>query len=178
MHLLITNLFALSMILMLISHGVIQFGIFELFQAKNKTEISSLINNGVPVHQQVVFSFEINEYAGYCTGKEWKEADEFRYNDKLFDVIKTEISGDSIYLVCVYDSNETELFCILDKIIDEDSENPDEENGLNNYLSHYYFSAASHDNSQLPQDNNNYLISLQNDPLDGEYLVLTPPPRA
>ncbi len=177
MHLLIKYLFASGMILLLISHGVIQFGIFELFQAKHKIEISRLINKGIPIHQQVVFRFDKNEYAVYCAGIKWTDTDEFRHNDKMFDIIKIEVSEDSVYLFCLYDSNETELFTILDKIIEEDSQNPDEENGLNNYLSQYYWCSSPDYDSSIPQADNNYFIGFLNDLLDGECLVLTPPPR-
>ncbi len=176
MNLLMKNLFASGMILLIISHGVIQFGLFEFFQAKHKTGISRLIEKGVPAHQQVIFRFEKNEFAKYCDTK-WTEAEEFRYNDKMFDIIKAEVSGDSVFLLCVYDSDETELFSILDKIIDENSGNPVEENGVNNYLSQYYSCSSADYNFQIPQADNIYFSTYKNDLLKGEYLVQTPPPR-
>lgn len=177
MHILIQNLIALSMILLVISHGILQFGMFELFQSKHRAEAVHLINKGIPDQHQVIFSFGLSDYENYLAGIEWKNENEFRYKDKMFDIIKTEVNEDSVYLYCYYDSIDTDLFSVLDKLLEGDSENPDEQKGINNYLSHYY-SCPVLDNFNYPLQSENYypergIIDL----LEGEYLLHTPPPR-
>jgi hypothetical protein len=178
MHILFKNLIASGMLLLVISHGILQFGMFELFQSKHRAEVYNLISKGVPDEDRVIFSFSISEYGNYITSIEWKDENEFRYKDKMFDIIKTEVKGDSVYLYCLYDSNDTDLFAVLDKLIEEDSENSDEQIGLDNYLSQNYSCSSLHFyNYPLLSDNNyseKYIYNL----LDGEYLLNTPPPRA
>lgn len=177
MYFLIKNLVAAAMLLLIISHGIIQYGMFELIQNNHRTEVENRINKGISRHQQIVFSFDITDYEIQFSHIEWKADDEFRLNGKMYDIIKTETRNDSVYLYCLFDSEESILYSILNKLIEDDSENSDNENVMNNYFSHFYSAPVFQDSIKNFHSDNNYFEYMTSSPLEGELMVTTPPPR-
>ena len=108
----------------------------------------------------------------------WINEYEFRFNGQMYDIIDKEEKGDSIYLYCIDDSIESELYSILDKFIENDTEDTDEQYGINNFLSHFYLLSEFNISFQNHQTNNLYNEILIGNVLEGEYLINTPPPRA
>jgi hypothetical protein len=53
--------------------------------------------------------------------KEFKKAlveeDELELNDRMYDIARTEIQGDSIIVYCLHDENEDNLLVLLDSIL-------------------------------------------------------------
>ena len=170
-------LIAAGMVLLLISHGIIQFGMFELVQKNIRSEIADQINRGIPQHQQVIFRFGINDNRNNSIQIDWKDKNEFRLDGKMYDIIKTETSEDSVYLYCMTDPEESELYSILDKLIEDDSENSDKENRFNNYFSHFYSSSQQNNFHKIFQSENRYDGGTACSLLDGDLSLTTPPPR-
>ncbi len=53
----------------------------------------------------ILFNFTRTEY----TNLKWEEEDEFEYHHRMYDVVHTQIQGDTLYLWCWEDQNETYL---------------------------------------------------------------------
>jgi hypothetical protein len=166
------------MIFQVISNGVIQFGMFEFFQEKHKMEVKDLIKNGIPDDRQVIFVFEKSAYENMQTGIDWKDSDEFRFDGEMYDILGTDVKGDSVYLYCLPDSDETGLYTILDRIIEKETEDSDEQAGLNNFVSHYYSGPEYSPTIKIPSAGEFNFGTGDRNLLDGEYLTNTPPPRS
>lgn len=171
------KLFALCMIFLLISHGIIQFGLFEVFQAKTKADVAEMIYKGISSFNQVILGFHKNELVKSGIGIHWIDDHEFRYNGRMFDIINKEAKGDSVYLYCIEDSIESDLYSILYKFIEDDKEDPNEEDGLNNFCSHFYSLSEINILYLYPRTDNFHNEECIRNLLEGEYLLNTPPPR-
>lgn len=178
MFLITKHIVAACMILLIISHGIIQFGLFEVIQMNHKTVINKQLNEGVPRSQQVTFKFEKNEYHEKLSKIDWKDKDEFRLDGSMYDIISTEETADSVYIYCILDSNESDLYTILDKLIEDDSENSDHENGLNNYFSHFYSYTENQNSIKSFYSDNLYFEFTSAGLIYSEIPVATPPPQA
>jgi len=178
MYLITRNLITAGMISLLISHGIIQFGMFELFQVHNRAEIATMITRGIPSHKQIILGFDRQELISSVTGLRWIDENEFRYQGRMYDIINKEEKGDSVYLYCIDDSTESELYAVLEKIIENDSEDPDEQEALNNFFSQFYSSPEFDDSCLNLLPNSFYQENCIDDPLEGVDLLDTPPPRA
>ena len=169
---------AAGMILLIISHGIVQFGLFEVIQMNHKTVIKKQLNNDIPQDQKVIFKFGKSEYQVASSGIDWKDKDEFRFDGRMYDIISTEETEDSVYIHCILDSNESDLYSILDKLIEDDSENSDHENGLNNYFSHFYSYTENQNSFKSFYSDNQYFVFTSAGLLYSEIPVATPPPQA
>ncbi len=177
MHRLFNNLISFCLLFLLISHGIIQFGMFELFRADYRSEAARLMGEGVPEHSQVVFSFDKKQFENRVIQVDWKADDEFRFEGKLFDVMRTEIIGDSVFLYCMYDEDDTKLYSVLDGMNKDDKDTPKNTEIYGNFLSQYYFCSDFDYNPDNPGSIEKIFINLEVNPLKGEYLIITPPPR-
>ncbi len=168
---------SVCMLLLVVSHGIIQFGMFEFFRADYRAEAAKLIGEGVLEKRQIVFCFNMKEYKNLDTKIEWKDDREFRFEEKLYDIIRTEIRGDSVYVYCFYDEDDTMLYSVLDNLIEKDNDEPEETNGYGSFLNLYYYCADFDNSLKSPGADDNIYISPAVHLLDGEYLQVTPPPR-
>lgn len=166
------------MLFLLISHGIIQFGIFEVTQKNLRSETVDQIKKGIPQDQQVILGFGIKAYRDISSRIDWKEQNEFRLDGKMYDILKTEVSEDSVYLYCLIDREESDLYAILNELIEEESENSDKENRFNNYFSHFYSYSKNNDFQKILQSENQFFVCTVSSPLESDLSLSTPPPRA
>lgn len=171
-------LIAAGMVLLIISHGIIQFGMFELVQKNLKSQAVDRINRGIPQHQQVIFRFGVEDYRIKSSQIDWKDKNEFRLDGKMYDIINTVTSEDSVYLYCLTDPEESDLYSILDKLIEDDSENSDKENSFNNYFNHFYSYSPQNNFNKIYQSENRYFDRIVVSLIEVDILLVTPPPRA
>ena len=72
----------------------------------------------------------------------WEHASEFEYNGQMYDVVSSEIKGDSILYRCWWDFEETDLNKKLKKLVatafDQDEENRETQTNLYNYLLSFF----------------------------------------
>jgi hypothetical protein len=97
----------------------------------------------------------------------------------MFDILKVKEKNDSVYIYCIHDEKESDLYGVLDKFLyqaDENSEN-DETSTLNIFLSQFFSIAPFSDLSLQPPADNNYYYSFDGQLLEGEILLNTPPPQ-
>lgn len=68
----------------------------------------------------------------------WEHSKEFEYNGQMYDIVSSEIKGDSIYYHCWWDYEETKLNKKLKKLVasafDQDEDNKKAQKNLHNYL--------------------------------------------
>ncbi len=168
------------MVCLVISHGIIQFTIFKFFQVKHRAETSGIISEGVPESEQIIFKFSKSDFNDRGINIEWKDDDEFKYENEMFDVIKKEIRNDTVYLYCMRDESESELYSILDKflglIFEENPDDPYELEINNIYFNEDFSGSLFAENNHNPQFNN-YPDNFSRTLLDGESIVITPPPQ-
>lgn len=166
------------MMLLIISHGIIQFGMFELAKVNHKSYMAGEIDRGIHQNKQIVFKFEKMDYENRSSKMDWKDKDEFRMNGGMYDIIKKEVMNDSVYLYCILDSEESRLYSLLDKLIEDDSEKSDDENRLNNYFSHFYSCSSGQSSITNYYSHNQYFDCITSSLLYVELPVTTPPPQA
>jgi len=172
---LIKRIISVIMLILIISHGIYQLFIFKLFQVKYRTEAYSEIDTGLANEKLVLFSFRVEDYKNNRINVEWIEEDEFRFEKEMYDIVKKEVKGNSIYLFCFHDRKESMLYLVMDKIFKSFEKEIDDLKNLPVYFSQYY--------SEFPSDYNFYLYSAESYNLtpayllEGEYFLITPPPR-
>ena len=178
----IKEIISICMLFLLVSHGVVQFVIFKIFQAKYRSDIVEMMINDITETDLVLLKFEITHFNASLHNIHWIKDDEFRFENKMYDIIKKEIKSDFVNLYCIYDENETELYSILtkysQKLIANDPDKGDELNGLNMSLSQYYSKPTEIDYQQYISVDEKYLAPFYPDPLEGEYFSSTPPPQS
>lgn len=178
----IKEIISICMLFLLVSHGMVHFVIFKIFQAKYRSEIIEMIIYDITETDLVILKFEINQFNALQYKINWIEDDEFRFENKMYDLIKKEIKSDSVNLYCIYDENETELYSILkkysQKLIANDPDTEEDLNGLNLSLSQFYSKPIEADYKRHISADEKYFAPFYPSPLEGEYFSFTPPPRS
>ena len=82
---------------------------FSALRYLNKTEIENSILN---THQKNIEVIEVKKNSFSYVNEE-----EINYHGKLYDIIRKEVKGDSVYFYCVNDKKEEHLFANLYKHI-------------------------------------------------------------
>ena len=169
------------MLFLLVSHGVIQFTLFEIFQLKYKADATQKIMNGVTEADLQLIKIKKADIQNHLVKFYWENNKEFRFQNHIYDLVKSETTEDYLLLYCIEDNNESKLYSILDKwlgsIFEETDGTPDELSGFTIYLSHYYSSSDYLANRYYSQINSlNYKFSFKL--LEGMVQVITPPPQA
>jgi len=104
-----------------------------------KTEMKNRIMNNVPVKDLTILIFNKSEYANL----DWKEEKEFKYNEKMYDIVNVIFNSDKcIRVYCLEDKNETSLFALHEKQVkNNSSESTDGKHGnkLTKIISNYFF---------------------------------------
>lgn len=84
-------------------------GVFTYLQYHKKIErkkIKRAIMAGIDREELVLLTFSKAETTQVL---KWKHAKEFEYKNEMYDVVETEIRGDSIHYYCWWDHKETVL---------------------------------------------------------------------
>lgn len=83
----------------------------------------------------------------------WEHAHEFEYMHQMYDVIETEIHGDSLYYFCWADHEETLLNKKLNQLLASVMANPLKENKEHKQLIDFYKSLTLPENIHIPLAN-------------------------
>jgi len=95
------------------------FIVFKVEQAYVRREIKHQIKSGIPENVLHSFVYSKKEYEQL----DWVRKDiEFRLNNEMFDIVRSEIKDDTVLLYCVNDKEETILFAQLDEMIKNKTE--------------------------------------------------------
>jgi hypothetical protein len=81
-----------------------------------KKEVKRMMISGIDKKELVFFKFSKED-----TKKlDWKHSKEFKYNEQMYDVVESEIKGDSIAYWCWWDNEETKLNAQLKSLVEKD----------------------------------------------------------
>lgn len=167
---------------LLLFHAELPLLIFKSFEYKYKKEIKQLIKSGVPEKDLVSFGFHISVINTGANDFRWIKKNEFRYKDEMYDIVKTEYRGDSVYYKCIHDLKESKLFSNFDRylidLLKSDSSKKNEFLSLFNYLNTFYLPVQPISINDRPVINNDRIFSVHSELSEGFFNILTPPPKA
>jgi len=145
-----------------------------------KREIKWKMIAGIDQEELVLLKFSQEETE---TKLRWEHAKEFEYNGQMYDIVSSEIKGDSIYYRCWWDYEETNLNKKLKKLVasafDQNEDNQKAQKNLHTYLWSFFCPDPFDWQITLPQKTevvyqdtmkNNIFNSIHNSPP-------TPPPK-
>ena len=78
-----------------------------------KKEVSIQIRDGKPDRPEVLLKFTPEQSAQLY----WEHSKEFEYKGEMYDVIRTEEKGDTVFYWCYWDKKETRLKKSLDNLL-------------------------------------------------------------
>lgn len=108
------NVFGILLFVCLITPVVTTF-IFLQYQKKQiKREVKWRIIAGIDREELVLLKFTEKEKQ---TRLNWKHAREFEYSGEMYDIVETELKGDTIYYWCWWDHEETKLNKQLEELV-------------------------------------------------------------
>jgi len=116
---------AISLLFFMLLQAAGYFFVFKLQQHEIRQEIKQQIKAGVPEEELVLF--KIPQILGEKPPATFQRihAREFRYNGKLYDIVREETHGDTTWYYCLPDEKETQLFANLDELVKRDmDQNP------------------------------------------------------
>lgn len=78
-----------------------------------RKEVKRQIISGLDKDELVLLKFTEDQSIAQL---QWKHAKEFKFKDEMYDIIETQIKGDTIYYWCWWDHHETKLNKQLDEL--------------------------------------------------------------
>jgi hypothetical protein len=170
------------MLILFVSHGLLQFTLYKIMQAKYRSDMLEQIYRGIPDSYLTILKFAKSNIRMDSDNLQWTEDDEFRYENLMYDLIKTKVVGDTVYLYCIMDEDETRLNAYFEKYLQhstkKDLDQLKDISSVNIFLSQLYSNSLNSDfDNHLHLTNQNYYY-LTLSTLDGENLLQTPPPRS
>jgi hypothetical protein len=94
--------------------------IFKIQQYEICKEIKRQIKAGVPEEVLVLLKIPRTLEAAPNSIFQRIHEREFRYDDKLYDIVRQETHGDTTWYYCLSDEKETQLFANLDELMKRD----------------------------------------------------------
>ncbi len=170
------------MLMLFVSHGLLQLTLYRIMQAKYRSNMIEQISRGIPDSYLTILKFEKNNFKKDSDNLQWTEDDEFRYENLMYDLVKTKVVGDSVYLYCIMDEDETKLYAYFEKYLQHSTKKGLDQlkdiSSANIFLSQLYSNSLNADfENHLHLTNQNYYC-LTLSTLDGENFLHTPPPRS
>lgn len=108
------RIYSILLILCLVVPATTTFLILQFQKHQLKREVKWKMISGIHKDELVLLKFQVNETK---TQLRWEHSMEFEYQDQMYDVVKKEIKGDSIYYWCWWDHKETKLNKQLDQMV-------------------------------------------------------------
>lgn len=144
-----------------------------------KGEVRKMISNGIEEEELVLLKFTKEESE---TKLKWEHAREFSYKQKMYDIVESQIVGDSVFYLCWKDQKETNvnnnLKMIANKFFNCKSQQDQKKDQINNFYKSLYCQ------QNIIKDNT--LTELQINKLSAYFLLIqtqafsppSPPPKA
>lgn len=175
------NLLFFLFVLILLFHGELHILIFKSFEAKYKKEVKQIIKAGIPDEKLVLKTFHKDIFENEFDNFKWTKKNEFRFKNEMYDIIKTEFKGDSVYFYCFHDLKESKLFKNLDQIVSKFfNEDKEKQNEFDNTLSSFnrFYSVNNASFSSISNSSNKLkFFSAQGTTLSGFYTNKFRPPN-
>lgn len=115
--------------------------LFHIQRSHIRREIKSQIKQGVPKGEMVHFRFSKSN-----PNVHWHNDHEFRFENRMYDVVDQESTADSLFLQCITDDQETTLFAQLGKLTNSHwNQSPDKKQSqqVASALSTFYLSVKA-----------------------------------
>lgn len=175
------QLIPIFLLILILFHGALQLLVIKIFLAQHKKEMFLSIDNGTFEYDLILFKISKDDLEKSVSDIEWVEEDEFRIGREMYDVVDRKVKGDSIYLFCLHDTEESILYSTIAKIFNNLLGNEPNSTGnltsITNFLSEFYFSKASELDKFYLKERTRYFPLKTFVLLDGEKFIDTPPPR-
>jgi hypothetical protein len=84
---------------------MVTYSWLQIRKSSVKHEIKAKIISGIDDDQLVLLKFHKEELKSI----RWEHSKEFEFKNEMYDVVKTESYGDSIFYLCWWDNEETKL---------------------------------------------------------------------
>ncbi|PKL90130.1 MAG: hypothetical protein CVV23_01950 [Ignavibacteriae bacterium HGW-Ignavibacteriae-2] len=130
------------MMFLLLFHGELHLLVYKVFELKYKKEVKQLIKNGIPENELVKFVFYYKTKMQNTKDIQWTKKNEFRFKGEMYDIVKEETCGDSVYTYCIHDFKESKLVKNYEKYFARFiNDNPDKKKDLQiqyNSFSRFY----------------------------------------
>ncbi len=108
-----------------------------------KREVKRKIIAGIDKNELVLLKFTESQKKKQL---KWKHSKEFQYNGEMYDIVETEIKGDTTYYWCWWDYKETKLNQKLEKLLSFALQNNPKKQKhqilLKNFFKSLYFSES------------------------------------
>jgi hypothetical protein len=112
------------LIIVLLYNAIGYLIVFKGVQYSVKKEIKRKIKRSVPENELFLVKVTENDIDSHRDGFKFVEEEkEFVYKNKMYDVVERKTINDTIYLKCINDIQEEELFASLDQQIKQTLEN-------------------------------------------------------
>lgn len=87
--------------------------VFSVLQYRIKKEVKHRLLSALPASQLTHLSFPLQKGDDQKHSIQWIEKDEFRYEGKMYDVVRMVADDDSMHIFCVRDDQEEKLLADL-----------------------------------------------------------------
>jgi len=117
---------SISLVCFLLLQSAGSLVIFKLQQFYVRHEIKQKLKTGVPEDELVLLQIPktLEEHPNESFQR--IHSREFRYKGHMYDIVRSEVRGDTTWYYCIADVKETELFANLDEMIERDmNHNPE-----------------------------------------------------
>lgn len=115
-----------------------------------RKEIKRQMIAGIDKEELVLLRFSIKESKNNLR---WEHSDEFEYDGEMFDVVQSEMKGDSIFYRCWLDRKETKLNKQLDNIVTQamecNQQHKEQQKRLANFFKEFSHTIAFNRNTDL-----------------------------
>jgi hypothetical protein len=132
----------LSLVVIFLAPVATSYLMFHQQRKQIKRELKRKLIAGIDRAELVHLTFSLKEKENL----EWEHSKEFNYNGQYYDVIETEIQGDSVTYICWLDYEETHLYKKLDEMLvkafGNDATQQKNTKRLNDFFKSVYFTGT------------------------------------
>jgi len=113
----------------LLFQSVGYFIVFEIRQAIIHEQTKERIEKNIPDCELVIFKISLNAKSDHKTTLQRINKKEFRFHNRMYDIVRQKTCNDTVWYYCISDEEETTLFSDLDSLIKQQQEsNPNHKN--------------------------------------------------
>ncbi|MER3524872.1 MAG: hypothetical protein C4326_12685 [Ignavibacteria bacterium] len=107
--------------------------VFSVLQYRIKKDVKHRLLSALPLSQLTQLSFSIHERQDRAHAMQWIENDEFRYEGKMYDVVRIVADDDSMHIFCVRDDQEEKVLADLDSHVRRNMGASSEQSSLDSF---------------------------------------------
>lgn len=156
----------------------LSFSLYQVERSMIKKSVKNMLMEKLNDSDLVLLKFKKEEINSKL---EWEHSREFEFNQKMYDVIKTEYSADSVFYLCWLDKDETalnkRLFTLLINSLEKNNKTSKTFGQLISSFSNYYLIQQSFYLNINSKRIEKYLVSYINQYESLNFSPNYPPPK-